>query len=631
MTEAPRRLNRPDRPAHVSAGHALLLGSALLMSASCASPAGTAAPASGEVVARATPDTGYVRRIQGLEVIDENGDPVEQPFLGGFNIPRPQLVDIDADGDDDLFLQEWSGSVMFFEHVAGATPRYQWRADRYQDLEVGEWYRFVDLDRDGDADLLAERPFSYLRYYRNDGTPQAALFVTAADTLRDTDGRALFSDRQNIPNATDIDCDGQMDLLIGRLEGTVTRYEETGTDENGVPRFRHITDTFEGIKIVAQIGSAHGANTMALGDIDGDGDEDMFWGDYFEPGILFIENTGTCRSPSLRSEPVPFPLAEPLRTSGYNAPTVGDVDGDGDEDLLVGVLGGAYNPNTTTADNFHYLEQTGPLNFEARSSRFLSTIDFGAESIPVLVDLDSDGDLDLLVGNKIEQNDTQNGKLYRLINEGSSEVPIFRMDGELDVGGGYHMLPAFGDLDADGDLDAILGTWEDELRFLRNDATDGSLQLSVADSAVVTLTRGRNATPALGDVDGDGDLDLFIGETSGTLNFYENTGSRQEPVFTLVDDEFGRIDVGRRSMPLLRDMDEDGDLDLVVGSESEGVSLYRNVGSVTSPDFVEAGLLGIEDFRFASPALGDLDGDGDDDVLLGGGSGGLWFFENRNR
>ena len=310
---------------------------------------------------------------------------------------------------------------------------------------------------------------------------------------------------------------------------------------------------------------------------------------------------------------------------------MGDVDGDGDDDLLVGVLGGAYNPNTTTADNFHYLEQTGPLNFVARSSRFLSTIDFGAESIPVLVDLDSDGDLDLLVGNKIEQNDTQNGKLYRLINEGSPEVPIFRMDGELDVGGGYHMLPAFGDLDADGDLDAILGTWEDELRFLRNDATDGSLQLSVADSAVVTLTRGRNATPALGDVDGDGDLDLFIGETSGTLNFYENTGSRQEAVFTLVDDEFGRIDVGRRSMPLLRDMDEDGDLDLVIGSESEGVSLYRNVGSVTSPDFVESGLLGIEDFRFASPALGDLDGDGDDDVLLGGGGGGLWFFENRSR
>jgi len=576
------------------------------------------------------PDSGYVRHIAGIPIIDADGTAIEQPFLGGFNIPRPQLVDIDGDGDDDLFVQEWSGSVMFFENVAGATPQYQWRSDRYQDLEVGEWYRFVDLDRDGDPDLLAERPFSYLRYYRNDGTREEARFVEAADSLKDTDGRALFSDRQNIPNATDIDCDGQMDLLIGRLEGTVTRYEETGTDENGVPRFRHITDEFEGIEIVAQIGSLHGANTMALGDVDGDGDEDMFWGDYFEPGILFIENTGTCRSPSLRSDPVPFPTAEPLRTSGYNAPTVGDVDGDGDQDLLVGVLGGAYNPNTTTADNLHYLEQTDQ-GFQHRSSRFLSTLDFGAESIPVAVDLDGDGDLDLLVGNKIEQDDTQNGKLYRLINDGSDSAPSFRLDGDLDVGGGYHMLPAFGDLDGDGDLDAVLGTWSDELRLYRNDATDGSIALTLVDSAVVTLTRGRNATPTLGDVDGDGDLDLFVGESSGAVNYYENTGSPLSAEFTLRDDEYGDIDVGRRSLPVLHDIDADGDLDLILGSENEGVRVYRNEGSRSAPDFTDAGALGVEDFRFAAPAFMDLDGDGDADVLLGGGGGGLWLFENRGR
>jgi DNA-binding beta-propeller fold protein YncE len=593
------------------------------------------------------PDTGYVRHVAGIPFVDESGTTIEQPFLGGFNIPRPQLVDIDADGDDDLFIQETSGSVMFFEHVAGATPQYQWRTDRYQDLEVGEWYRFVDLDRDGDPDLLAERPFSYLRYYRNDGTPEQPRFVEAADSLKDTDGRALFSDRQNIPNATDIDCDGQMDLLIGRLEGTVTRYEETGTDENGVPRFVHVTDRFEGISIVAQIGSLHGANTMALGDVDGDGDEDMFWGDYFEPGILFIENTGSCRSPSLRSEPVPFPAADPLKTSGYNAPTVGDVDGDGDQDLLVGVLGGAYNPNTTTADNLHYLEQVGsqparqertrgagrtarPV-FEHRSSRFLSTLDFGAESIPVVVDLDGDGDLDLLVGNKIEQDDTQNGKLYRLMNDGTASRPSFRLDGDLDVGGGYHLLPAFGDLDGDGDLDAILGTWSDELRLLRNDATDGSISLTAVDSAVVTLTRGRNATPTLGDIDGDGDLDLMIGESSGTLNFYENTGTPTRAEFTLRSDEYGDIDVGRRSLPLLHDIDDDGDLDLVVGSENEGVHLYRNEGSTSAPHFTDAGKLGVADLYFAAPVFVDLDGDGDDDVLVGGAGGGLLFFENRGR
>jgi uncharacterized protein (DUF2141 family) len=594
--------------------------------AACATTSGPGANA-GDGASRG--DGVYERHVAAIAVEDEAGVPFEQPFLGGFNIPRPQLVDIDGDGDDDLFVQEASGSVMFFEHVEGGTPGYQWRTDRYQDLDIGEWYRFVDLDDDGDYDLLAERPFSYIRYYRNEGTPQEARFVVAADTLKAVDGTPIFSDRQNIPNAADIDCNGQIDLLIGRLVGTVSRYEETGTDAAGVPRFRHVTDRFENIEIVAQIGSKHGANTMALGDVDGDGDEDLFWGDYFEPGVLFIENTGTCRGPRLSGAPRPFPIDAPLRTSGYNAPTLGDVDGDGDLDLLVGVLGGAYNPNTTTVDNFHYLEQTTRGELTHRTSRFLSTLDFGAESIPVVVDLNGDGLPDLVVGNKIEQDDTQNGKLYRLLNVGTPAEPRFRLDGSLDVGGGYHMVSAFGDLDGDGHLDAILGTWDDELRLYRNASADGSIELTLVDSAFVTLTRGRNATPTLGDIDGDGDLDLFIGESSGTINFYENTGNATRPEFTLVSDEFGGINVGRRSVPVLHDIDGDGDLDLVVGSESDGILLFRNVGSATAPELVEDGTLEIGDFGFAAPAFIDLDGDGDFDVLLGGVRGGLWHFERR--
>jgi len=578
----------------------------------------------------------FERQLYSIEVQDQEGIAYDHPFLGGFNLPRPHLVDIDGDGDLDLFVQEYSNQVMFFEQVGTATePRYLWRTDRYKDLEVGEWYHFADVDADGDFDLLGEQRFSLIRFWQNNGGFDKPEFELVTETLLDTAGEVVFSDRQNIPKVGDIDCDGRLDLMLGRLEGTITRYEADGVDDTGAPKFRHVTDNFQDIEIIGQVfgnnlASLHGANTMALEDIDGDRDLDLFWGDFFEPGLLYIENTGSCTTPSLRSEPEPFPLNDPILTSGYNAPAFGDIDGDFDNDLLVGVLGGAYNANSTTIDNFLHLEQTTPNSFEVKTRRYVSNIDLGSETFPSFADLDGDGDQDMLVGNKIQPDDNLTGKLFRFENIGTPTEPKFILRGIVpEFTGAYHYAPAFGDLDSDGDLDILMGTWRDELMLVINDGQVTEPNWTIADSAIVKLTRGRNATPTLGDIDDDGDLDLFIGESSGDINFYRNDGGTDGPEFILVDDKYGGIDAGRRSVPTLVDIDTDGDLDLVVGSEAEGLKLYRNNGTLREANFVLDETFDVPVHPFSAPIFTDVDGDGDADLFVGGIGGGLLYFENR--
>lgn len=601
-----------------------ILGFALVSLAACAGRQSERAPAPGT----AAPPTLH-RLVAPFPVVDRGGETYAEPFLGGFNIPRPQLADIDGDGDLDLFIQEASDRLMFFENVGDARqPVFRLRADRFQDLAIGEWYRLVDLDGDGDLDLLAEAPFSYIRYYRNVGDRSSAVFELAADTLRDDGGEPIFSDRQNIPTVADLDCNGRLDLFLGRLNGTITRYEAVAAGDP-VPRFRFVTDRFEEIEIISQYGTLHGANTMAIGDIDGDGDPDLLWGDFFEPGLLLIENTGSCERPALRGTPVPFPPGEPLRTTGYNAATLGDLDGDGDLDLLVGVVGGAYNALRSTRDNLYYLEQRTAGRFVHRTARFLPTLDVGSESIVALADWDADGDLDLFVANQIDPEDLTTSIVYRFENRGTAAAPVFHAVAPLPVRGAYHFAPAFGDLDGDGDLDMLLGSWHAAVAYYENRGGRRDPRWELADTAIVRITRGSNTTPALVDVDRDGDLDLFVGEASGTLNYYRNVGSTRTPIFELVSDTYGGIDVGRRSAPAVGDIDADGIPELVVGADDGTLHVFRLTGDPALP-FAPWTVRRVDGIALATAALGDLDGDGHAELLVGNARGGVYFFRLRH-
>jgi len=573
----------------------------------------------------------FRQEVYPFAVIGSDGSALNHPFFGGFNLPRPQFADIDADGDLDLFVQEVTGYVKFFENTG--TPlehEFVWRSDRYEGLDVGEWFRMVDLDRDGDLDILAETPYSYMRLFRNDGTPEAPAFTTMIDSLRGADGSPLFADRQNIPTLTDIDCDEQLDLFIGRVDGTVLRYESIGNDDHGLPRFSLVTQRFEDIEIVNQFMSLHGANALVFHDVDADGDQDLFWGDFFEPGVLLIPNTGTCAVPNLRNEPIPFPISDPVKTSGYNAPIFADLNADGTEDFLFGVLGGAFNPHRSSVENF-YFYSTKQDDLELRSTTFLQGIDVGSDSYPIFADLDADGDEDLVVANKISETNFDTGQVYYFENLSESGTVQFQKQGLLPFTGHFHFAPAFGDLDADGDLDMLTGTWNKGMLYWRNEGTAQAADFVQVENMTVQLTRGSNSSPVLVDIDADGDLDLFAGESSGDLNFFRNTGSTEVPSFELVSDKFADIDVGRRSVPRFADLDQDGDYDMIVGREFDGVAVYLNVGTAREPTFEASGTLDIRMPVYGVPALVDIDHDGDLDLFTGGISGGLLFFRNTAR
>ncbi|MFH1729488.1 MAG: VCBS repeat-containing protein [Pseudomonadota bacterium] len=95
---------------------------------------------------------------------------------------------------------------------------------------------------------------------------------------------------------------------------------------------------------------------------------------------------------------------------------------------------------------------------------------------------------------------------------------------------------------------------------------------------------GLNATIAFTDLDGDGDYDAFIGEYEGVLNYYENTGDNATaPAFTEqtgANNPFNSVDIGYYSDPIFLDIDSDGDIDTFIGELTGNINYYKNTGSL---------------------------------------------------
>tara|TARA_R110002072_G_scaffold273219_3_gene433749 strand:- start:30491 stop:32050 length:1560 start_codon:yes stop_codon:yes gene_type:complete len=305
---------------------------------------------------------------------------------------------------------------------------------------------------------------------------------------------------------------------------------------------------------------------------------------------------------------LPLPrLLQPALPGVAHAFAMGDVDGDGDLDIVAG------NSDQFSGRQNYLLLNTGYGVFvQAPPGRL--PIALARTSALVLADLDGDGDLDLF-----ETAVTSSAVLLR--NDGAGAFTDVSATALPAITTNANAL-AVADLDGDGDLDVVLSGLGGEVLLLNNgngtfsDATAGNMP-NIVDNTI---------SIAIGDVDGDGDLDVLTGNLldsgpanpmSGQTRLYLNNGSA---TFTDATQQLPVDSLTSTTGIALGDIDADGDLDAVLSRHGECGSnqcgkpnkLFRNNGSGV---FVDAGNLGSDWTK--SVALADVDGDGDLDAVFG--------------
>ncbi|MEM8488821.1 MAG: VCBS repeat-containing protein, partial [Bacteroidota bacterium] len=249
----------------------------------------------------------------------------------------PFLVDIDNDGDLDLFAGATDGTIYYYENTGSASSAtYVQRtggSNPANGIDVGSWCTpaLVDIDDDDDFDLFISDESSNIFYYRNTGTVSSPTFSSTTSPLT-----GPVATDENKPGFVDIDNDGDYDVFLGASNGGLVYFENTGSASSAT--FVQRTggsNPFNGV----DVGSYSSVNFV---DIDHDGDWDAFAGE--EAGVInFFENTGSTASPTFVQRTGNANYLDGVDVGNYSRPILMDLDNDGDWDLFIGEEDGNFN------------------------------------------------------------------------------------------------------------------------------------------------------------------------------------------------------------------------------------------------------------------------------------------------
>ncbi len=411
---------------------------------------------------------------------------------------KPALVDIDGDGDLDLFAG--IGESLFGGPTAGITIGFRndgtpsspiFRQDNslttgLPDAGYNCYPTFADMDNDGDFDLLIGRDLSSLLYFRNTGSSTTPTWTSANSVFAIVETSTYWKN----PCLSDLDNDGDFDLLYGTADGNLFYYQNVGTTSS--PSFLLKTDYFRVIK-----NNGNGA-TVSIADIDNDGDKDFISGSWTGK-INYFKNNALNNSPHFIPATSSF---TGLSAGSYSAPIFVDLDNDNDFDIVSGALNGklSYFVNNNNS-------------FQANTTVF-SNISVSGFSHPAFCDIDNDGDQDMLLGSE-----TSGETSFYVNNQG-----VFTLDNAFirDIIFPSNTRPTFSDIDNDGDFDCIFGKSNGSIIMYENVGTTSEPRWQQNTEIFDGIKVKQNAAPCFADFDNDKRKDLIVAEYDGNFTFYKN-------------------------------------------------------------------------------------------------------------